>query len=68
MLLTARKLPQRTMLNVGADLRGTLRNFGLKVGVVGQTGFETHIHEWVEGLPRLAVLVAQLLTIRRVMR
>jgi transposase len=35
MLLTARKLVQRKMLDVDADLRGTLRNFGLKVGVVG---------------------------------
>ena len=41
MLLTARKLVQRKMLDVDADLRGTLRNFGLKVGVVGQAGFET---------------------------
>lgn len=32
MLLTARKLVQRKMLEVDADLRGTLRNFGLKVG------------------------------------
>ena len=35
MLLTSRKLLQRKLLDVEADLRGTLRNFGLKVGVVG---------------------------------
>ena len=34
MLLTSRKLLQRKLLDVEADLRGTLRNFGLKVGVV----------------------------------
>ncbi len=49
-LLTARNLVQRKMLDVDADLRGTLRNFGLKVGVVGQAGFEARIRELVEGL------------------
>ena len=34
MLLTSRKLLQRKLLDVECDLRGTLRNFGLKVGVV----------------------------------
>ncbi len=34
MLLTSRKLLQRKMLDVECDLRGTLRNFGLKVGAV----------------------------------
>lgn len=68
MLLTARKLVQRKMLDVEFDLRGTLRNFGLKVGVIGKAGFEARIHELVEGLPRLAAIVEPLLTIRRVMR
>ena len=39
MLLTSRKLLQRKLLDVESDLRGTLRNFGLKVGVV--SGFDT---------------------------
>ena len=68
MLLTARKLIQRKMLDVEFDLRGTLRNFGLKVGVVGKAGFEARVRELVEGLPRLAAIVEPLLTIRRVMR
>jgi transposase len=68
MLLTARKLVQRKMLDVEFDLRGTLRNFGLKVGVVGKAGFEARVRELVEGLPRLAAIVEPLLTIRRVMR
>ena len=68
MLLTARKLVQHKMLDVEFDLRGTLRNFGLKVGVVGKAGFEARIRELVEGLPRLAQIVEPLLTIRRVMR
>ena len=34
MLLTHRKLLQSKAISVENDLRGTLRNFGLKVGVV----------------------------------
>src|SRR5207253_672993 len=35
MLLTSRQLLQAKALDIENDLRGTLRNFGLKVGVVG---------------------------------
>jgi transposase len=49
-------------------LRATLRNFGLKVGVVGTTKFEARIKELVEDLPDLAVLVEPLLIVRRVLR
>ena len=34
MLLTSRKLLQRKLLDLESDLRGTLRNFGLKIGAV----------------------------------
>src|SRR5215213_532216 len=50
------------------DLRGTLRNFGLKVGIVGTVKFEARIKELVENLPDLAVLVEPLLMVRRVLR
>ena len=40
LLLTSRKLLQKKLLDVEADLRGTLRNFGLKVGVVSAGGFD----------------------------
>ena len=33
MLLTSRKLLQRKLLDIECDMRGTLRNFGLKVGI-----------------------------------
>ena len=68
MLLTARKLVQRKMLDVDADLRGTLRNFGLKVGIAGKMKFEARIKELVENLPDLAMLVEPLLIVRRVLR
>src|SRR5476649_2008895 len=54
--------------SVGNDLRGTLRNFGLKVGVVGASKFEARIREIVENLPDLAVLVEPLLIVRRTLR
>src|SRR3974390_1710349 len=68
MLLTHRKLLQSKAIAVDNDLRGTLRNFGLKVGVVGKVRFEARIRELVENLPDLAVLVEPLLTVRRVLR
>jgi hypothetical protein len=61
MLLTHRKLLQSKAIAVENDLRGTLRNFGLKVGIVGKLKFETRIRELVENLPDLAILVEPLL-------
>jgi transposase len=68
MLLTHRKLLQSKAIAIENDLRGTLRNFGLKVGMVGTMKFEARIKELVESLPDLAVLVEPLLIVRRVLR
>ena len=51
MLLTHRKLLQSKAIAIDNDLRGTLRNFGLKVGMVGTVKFETRIKELVENSP-----------------
>ena len=67
MLLTSRKLVQCKLLDLEADLRGTLRNFGLKVGSVSKANFEARIRELVEGLPQLARITEPLLTIRSVL-
>jgi len=67
MLLTHRKLLQSKAIAIENDLRATLRNFGLKVGVVGATKFESRIRELVENLPDLVVLVEPLLIVRRVL-
>ena len=48
MLLTHRKLLQSKAIAIENDLRGTLRNFGLKVGKVK---FEARIKELVETFP-----------------
>jgi transposase len=68
MLLTHRKLLQSKAIAIDNDLRGTLRNFGLKVGIVGTVKFEARIKEQVKNLPDLAVLVEPLLVVRRVLR
>jgi transposase len=68
MLLTHRKLLQSKAIAIENDLRGTLRNFGLKIGTAGRTRFETRIKELVEDVPDLAALVEPLLIVRRVLR
>jgi transposase len=68
MLLTHRKLLQSKAIAIDNDLRATLRNFGLKVGVVGRMKFEARIKELVENLPDFAVLAEPLLIVRRVLR
>jgi transposase len=68
MLLTHRKLLQSKAIAIDNDLRGTLRNFGLKVGVVGASKFEARIRVLVEDLPDLAGLVEPLLIVRRTLR
>jgi transposase len=68
MLLTHRKLLQSKAIAIDNDLRGTLRNFGLKVGIVGAARFEARIKELIENFSDLAVLVEPLLVVRRVLR
>jgi transposase len=68
MLLTHRKLLQSKAIAIENDLRATLRNFGLKVGVVGTIKFEARIKELVDNFPDLIVLVEPLLIVRRVLR
>ena len=68
MLLTHRKLLQSKAIAIENDLRATLRNFGLKVGVVGTVKFESRIKPLVENVPDLVVLVEPLLVVRRALR
>ena len=68
MLLTHRKLLQSKAIAIENDLRGTLRNFGLKVGVAGAVKFEARVRELVETFPDLAILVEPLLVVRRTLR
>ena len=45
MLLTHRKLLQSKAIAIENDLRASLRNFGLKVGIIGTVKFEAWIRE-----------------------
>src|SRR3954453_8311011 len=68
MLLTHRKLLQSKAIAIENDLRATLRNFGLKVGMVGTVKFDARIKELGENLPNMAVLVEPMLIVQRVLR
>ena len=63
MLLTSRTLLQRKLLDVEYDLRGTPRNFGLKVGVVSSFRYDARVRELVAGFPTLAAIVEPLLSV-----
>ena len=68
LLLTSRKLLQRKIYDIENDLRGSLRNFGLKVGVVGAVKFEGRIRELVADHPVVAAIIGPLLEARAVLR
>lgn len=68
LLLTSRKLLQRKIYDIENDLRGSLRNFGLKVGVVGAIKFEDRIRELVADHPLVSAIVGPLLEARAVLR
>ena len=65
MLVTSRKLLRTKTIDIENDLRGTLRNFGLKVGAVSPSKFEGRIRELVTGQAMLAAIVEPMLTVRR---
>ena len=51
MLLTHRKLLQSKAIAIDNDLRGTLRNFGLKVGMVGTVSSRRGSRSWSRTCP-----------------
>ena len=51
MLLTHRKLLQSKAIAIDNDLRGTLRNFGLKVGMVGKVSSRPASRNWSRTFP-----------------
>ena len=68
LLLTARKLLQRKVNDIENDLRGQLRNFGLKVGTVRPSAFEQRVRELVADMPFVAAVVIPLLDARSALR
>jgi transposase len=67
-LLTARCLLQEKAIDLENEMRGLLRNFGLKVGQTSGSTFETRILELVENDAELAEIMEPLLAGRRKLR
>ena len=67
-LLTARKLLQEKAIAIENDIRGLLRNFGLKVGMIGTIKYEERIRELVDDIPDLLEIMEPLLDARRKLR
>ncbi|NTI72221.1 hypothetical protein G6M08_31440 [Agrobacterium rhizogenes] len=67
-LQTARKLLQEKAIAIANDIRGLLRNFELKVGLVGTADLEDRVRELTEDIPDLAEIMAALLTTRQKLR
>ena len=53
-LLTHRKLLKSNATAIENDLRATLRNFGLKVGMVGTVKFDARVKELIENFGKNA--------------
>ena len=67
-LLTSRKLLQRKVQDLENELRGILKTFGLKVGVVGKSRFEARVRELVAEDAILEAIVVPVLTARAALR
>lgn len=67
-LLTARKLLQEKAIAIENDIRGLLRNFGRRVGVVGTVKFDERIRELLEDLPEMGEIIEALLAARQKLR
>jgi transposase len=67
-LLTARKLLVAKLRDVESGIRGILRGFGLKVGVISKGKFEARIRELVAGQAALERIAEPLLGARAALR
>ncbi|MNT88521.1 hypothetical protein D3C72_2290960 [compost metagenome] len=67
-LLIARKLLQEKAIAIENDIRGLLRNFGLKVGIVGAGKFEERIRHLAGDMPELCDIMDALLMARQKLR
>lgn len=67
LLLTQRRLLVNKLIDVEAEIRGTLRGFGLKIGKVGRAGFESRVRERLADQPRLLQAIGPVLAVRAVL-
>lgn len=64
MLLTNRKFMVKQLCDAESNIRGTLRNFGLKVGKVSRGRFEARIRDLIDDQTALASMVEPMLRAR----
>ena len=67
-MLVGRKLLQGKLLDVELSLRGILRGFGLKLGIVSRGRFVARVRELVAGQPMLERVAEPMLRARDVLR
>jgi transposase len=67
-LLVARKQLQAKLLDLELCIRGILRGFGLKLGVVTRSGFAARVRELVDGHPMLEQVAGPMLKARDALR
>jgi transposase len=66
-LLANRRLLLSQRVDIDNELRGVLRNFGLKVGKVAKGKFEERVRELLTAAPRLAGSIEPMLAVRQVL-
>ena len=67
-LLVGRKLLQGKLLDVELSIRGILRGFGLKVGLVSKGRFAARIRGLIDGQPMLERVIEPMLRAREALR
>lgn len=67
-LLKARKILKSKLLDIEADLRMVLRNFGIKVGKVSPKGFDQRVRELLAPDPHMLSVIGPMLDARHAMR
>ncbi len=67
-LLTARRLLQEKAISIENDIRGLLRNFGLKVGAIVTGRFEARVRDLTADQPEIAEIIEPLLIARGKLR
>jgi transposase len=67
LLLTSRKLLQAKLFDLENEIRGTFKNFGLKVGLVRPGRFEARIRELLDGRDGLTAIILPLLVVHATM-
>jgi transposase len=64
LLLTQRRLLVNKLIDVEAEIRGTLRGFGIRIGRVGRAGFAGRIRELLADQPKLLQVIEPVLAVQ----